>query len=600
MSPLRASAARAVVLALGVVVSSVAGVPDVRASVTSPAQQGRQASANAIGTGSAFMSISPSIVPPQTAATVAVAASGFAPGEDVLLQIDSEPVATYQADTNGRLALSLNSGPVADYVIVEAFGGSSGALAGGVYAVASTAPVVPGVAIAPHAIKPTGDTTLTMVGVRYQPNTNVTLYRNGVTILSVTTDALGHFKTDIPVAANTTDTSAVYSAGTDQVGSLVGQSIEERSDADFPPIGYAGLARAHTGRGVISTSGQVLALMTGEGFKPGEEVHLCGNRQPATSSGAAGVLPYLGSGASPIRTCSGTGWLSRRRASASVQVDARAAIASTGINMPSTVRAGGSEFTFLFLGAQPWTDGKIYINDELQGTYSNYGSGEQGAMRLTAPTEPGVYAVRYVGDTSGRLVIAPLFVGGSTGFPCQTPPFSDVGTAHTFCPEIEWMKFAGVSRGFTGAAFRPADVVTRQAMSAFLARQGGALLRPCETAPFNDVPTSHPFCEEIQWMKETGISTGFPDGTYAPSAAVTRQAMSAFLARFADAELTACVDPQPFPDVPENHPFCPEILWMKTNRIASNYADGKFHPSDAVTRQAMAAFLYRFDHHPDL
>jgi hypothetical protein len=48
---------------------------------------------------------------------------------------------------------------------------------------------------------------------------------------------------------------------------------------------------------------------------------------------------------------------------------------------------------------------------------------------------------------------------------------------------------------------------------------------------FIDVPTSNPFHEEIDWMAEKGITTGFGDGTYRPGEAVTRQAMAAFLNR---------------------------------------------------------------------
>jgi hypothetical protein len=48
---------------------------------------------------------------------------------------------------------------------------------------------------------------------------------------------------------------------------------------------------------------------------------------------------------------------------------------------------------------------------------------------------------------------------------------------------------------------------------------------------FSDVPESHPFHEDIEWMNATGISEGYEDGTYRPGAPVTRQAMSAFMHR---------------------------------------------------------------------
>lgn len=51
---------------------------------------------------------------------------------------------------------------------------------------------------------------------------------------------------------------------------------------------------------------------------------------------------------------------------------------------------------------------------------------------------------------------------------------------------------------------------------------------------FTDVPPSHPFFDEIEWMASTGISEGYADGTYRPSDPVTRMAMSAFMQRAAE------------------------------------------------------------------
>jgi hypothetical protein len=175
---------------------------------------------------------------------------------------------------------------------------------------------------------------------------------------------------------------------------------------------------------------------------------------------------------------------------------------------------------------------------------------------------------------------------------CVRPPFSDVPTSHPFCAEIEWMSQMGISTGFNDGTYRPSIDVTRQAMSAFLARFAGATLTDCTEPPFSDVPIDHPFCAEIKWMKDNAISTGFDDGTYRPALDVTRQAMSAFLARVAAATLSNCTSP-PFSDVPTSHPFCKEIKWMEYAGISTGFDDGTYRPSIDVTRQAMSAFLYR-------
>ena len=50
---------------------------------------------------------------------------------------------------------------------------------------------------------------------------------------------------------------------------------------------------------------------------------------------------------------------------------------------------------------------------------------------------------------------------------------------------------------------------------------------------FPDVPLDHLFFTEIAWMADTGITTGFADGTFRPVGEVTRQAMAAFMHRAA-------------------------------------------------------------------
>lgn len=51
------------------------------------------------------------------------------------------------------------------------------------------------------------------------------------------------------------------------------------------------------------------------------------------------------------------------------------------------------------------------------------------------------------------------------------------------------------------------------------------------TATFSDVPTSHPFFNEVQQLTKAGITGGCGGGKFCPDAAVTRGQMAAFLSR---------------------------------------------------------------------
>ncbi len=66
---------------------------------------------------------------------------------------------------------------------------------------------------------------------------------------------------------------------------------------------------------------------------------------------------------------------------------------------------------------------------------------------------------------------------------------------------------------------------------ALLASVLGAGLAFAGANTFNDVGETHPFHDEIEAIASAGITTGIPDGGYHPSAAVTRQSMAAFMHR---------------------------------------------------------------------
>lgn len=176
------------------------------------------------------------------------------------------------------------------------------------------------------------------------------------------------------------------------------------------------------------------------------------------------------------------------------------------------------------------------------------------------------------------------------------PDFVDVGPGHPFRTEIRWLADEGLAVGTeteAGRVFGPDRGVSRQAFAAFLHRLAGAGWRPPDDRQtFADVPLDHPFRTEIEWLAETGLTTGYADGRFLPDAVVSRQATAAVLHRLAGEPGTAA-DPG-FADVGPDHPFRTAVAWAAGSGIATGYDDGTFGPDRDVSRQAMAAFLHRY------
>lgn len=71
-------------------------------------------------------------------------------------------------------------------------------------------------------------------------------------------------------------------------------------------------------------------------------------------------------------------------------------------------------------------------------------------------------------------------------------------------------------------------------MAAFFYRFNGSPAFNPGSQRFADVNTSNPFYKEIQWLAAKGITTGWPDRTFRPGAPTERNAMAAFLYRYAN------------------------------------------------------------------
>ena len=142
-----------------------------------------------------------------------------------------------------------------------------------------------------------------------------------------------------------------------------------------------------------------------------------------------------------------------------------------------------------------------------------------------------------------------------------------------------------------------ADRSVAQAMAAFLYRAAGSpdVTLP-EVSPFLDVASTDAFYTEIVWAFQQGIAKGTEvEGGFEFRAAesITREAVAAFLYRAAGSPAVALVEGSPFSDVEPGSTFATEIAWLAENHIANGNEDGTFGVHESVTREAVAAFLHR-------
>jgi hypothetical protein len=113
---------------------------------------------------------------------------------------------------------------------------------------------------------------------------------------------------------------------------------------------------------------------------------------------------------------------------------------------------------------------------------------------------------------------------------------------------------------------------------------------------FPDVPVEHWAYDSIIACVDAGIASGYPDGYYRPSQAVTRAEMAAHIARAlagAQEDVPAGPAAPTFPDVAADHWAYDFVEYVCDAGIASGYADGYYRPDWDVTRAQMAVFMSR-------
>ncbi|WP_371212504.1 NPCBM/NEW2 domain-containing protein [Kocuria sp. SM24M-10] len=175
---------------------------------------------------------------------------------------------------------------------------------------------------------------------------------------------------------------------------------------------------------------------------------------------------------------------------------------------------------------------------------------------------------------------------------------SDVAN-NQYRTQIQWLADRGITTGWPDGTFRPLSPVNRDAMAAFLYRLAGQpdFQAPAES-PFEDVPTTNQFYKEITWAHDRGITTGYEDGTFRPLQSINRDAIAAFMYRYAgEPEHTAPAESE-FIDIVPGQQFYKEIHWLESMGITTGWTESDtirtFRPLQPIARDAMAAFLYRY------
>ena len=110
--------------------------------------------------------------------------------------------------------------------------------------------------------------------------------------------------------------------------------------------------------------------------------------------------------------------------------------------------------------------------------------------------------------------------------------------------------------------------------------------------PFADVSGSDWFYNDVRYVYEKGIMDGTGIDRFSPNAPLTRAMIVTILYRMAGSPSVS--GSSDFTDVAAGKWFAKAVAWAAANGIVNGYGDSLFGPNDPVTREQLAAILYRY------
>ena len=114
----------------------------------------------------------------------------------------------------------------------------------------------------------------------------------------------------------------------------------------------------------------------------------------------------------------------------------------------------------------------------------------------------------------------------------------------------------------------------------------------CPSKSFDDLDVTRWYHLDVDYVLENGLMKGTDTRTFAPNDKLTRAMLVTVLYRMENEPSTN--RSIPFSDVDMGAYYANAVSWAKQNGIVNGVSDTEFAPNDSITREQMAAVLYRY------
>ncbi len=169
--------------------------------------------------------------------------------------------------------------------------------------------------------------------------------------------------------------------------------------------------------------------------------------------------------------------------------------------------------------------------------------------------------------------------------------YSDVHAGDYFAIPVQGLACVGAISGYSDGTFRPYNSTSRAQLCKIVVLGEAFTLHTTGGPHFSDVPVGSTFYSFIETAYYRGIISGYSDGTFRPSAPVTRGQLSKIMVVAQGWTLDTSGGPH-FSDVAVSSIFYSFVETAYHHGIISGYSDGTFHPTEGATRGQIAKIAW--------
>ena len=170
--------------------------------------------------------------------------------------------------------------------------------------------------------------------------------------------------------------------------------------------------------------------------------------------------------------------------------------------------------------------------------------------------------------------------------------FGDVPQNSWFADAVKYVSENKLMNGTSTTAFSPNGNMSRAMLATVLYRMSGETAEA--DSSFRDVSSSAYYAAAVNWASSKGIVNGTGASAFSPNASITREQLAAMLYRYAG-EPSVSADLSAYTDTVDISPYASKAVeWCVAKGILSGKSATRLAPQDTATRAECAAMLQRF------